>query len=68
MKKPVLGFPTRSDTNEVVQQHKMVTGLKLRKLEGLYYLRDLGLSFLTWLNNYTEYNRNKINITNVEIF
>ena len=40
MRKPVFGFPTRSDTNQVVQPHKMDRGLKFRicKEEGLYYL------------------------------
>ena len=33
-------FPTRSDTNQAVQPHKMARGLKFRikEVEGLYYL------------------------------
>ena len=33
------GFPTRSDTNQAVQPHKMARGLKFRiyEVEGLYY-------------------------------
>ena len=32
-------FPTRSDTNQAVQTHKMVRGLKFwsKEVEGLYY-------------------------------
>ena len=39
MRKPTLWFPTRSDTNQAVQQ-KRARGLKFRiyKVEGLYYL------------------------------
>ena len=36
MRKPVFGFPTRSDANRVVQPQKMARGLK--EEEGLYYL------------------------------
>ena len=34
------GFPTRSDTNQAVQPHKIVRGLKvwIKEEEGLYYL------------------------------
>ena len=40
MRKPKFWFPTWSDTNQAVQQHKMARGLKFRikKVEGLYYL------------------------------
>ena len=31
VRKPVFGFPTRSDTNRVVQTQEMVRGLKFRK-------------------------------------
>ena len=33
------GFPTRSDTNQAVQQQKIVRGLKFRikEVKGLYY-------------------------------
>ena len=39
MRKPVFGFPTRSDTNRAVQPQKMDRGLKFRIMvvEGLYY-------------------------------
>ena len=39
MRKPVFGFPTRSDTNRAVQPQEMARGLKFRILEvkGLYY-------------------------------
>ena len=39
MREPVSGFPTRSDTNQAVQPHKMAKGLEFRtyKVEGLYY-------------------------------
>ena len=39
MRKPVLGFTTRSDTNRFVQPQKMARGLKFRMLvvEELYY-------------------------------
>ena len=39
MRKPVFGFPTRSDTNWAVQSHKMARGLKfqIKEEEGLYY-------------------------------
>ena len=42
MTKPVLGFPTRSDTNRAVQPQKLVRGSKFRiqEVEGLYYLRS----------------------------
>ena len=34
------GFPTRSDTNQAAQPHKMARGLKfcIHEVEGLYYL------------------------------
>ena len=40
MRKPVSGFPTRSDTNRTVQSQKMARGLKFRiyEVKGLYYL------------------------------
>ena len=40
MRKPVFGFPTRSDTNWSVQQQKMARGLKfwIKEVEGLHYL------------------------------
>ena len=40
MRKPVSGFPTRSDTNRAVQSHKMARALKFRiqEVEGLYNL------------------------------
>ena len=39
MRKPVLRFPTRSDTNRAVQPQKLAKGLKFRiQEEGLYYL------------------------------
>ena len=40
MRKPMFRFPTRSDTNQAVQQGKMARGLKFRikKIEGLNYL------------------------------
>ena len=40
MRKPVFGFPSRSDTNRAVQPLKMASGLKFRilKVEGLHYL------------------------------
>ena len=40
MRKPVLGFPTRSDTNRTVQPQKMARGLKFRlyEEEGLHYI------------------------------
>ena len=40
MRKPVFGFPTRSDTNQAVQLQKMARSLKfwIKKEEGLYYL------------------------------
>ena len=40
MRKPMLWFPTWSDTNQAVQLKKMARGLKFRiqKVEGLYYL------------------------------
>ena len=39
MRKPSLGFPTRSDTNQALQPQKMTRGLKfwIKKVEGLYY-------------------------------
>ena len=39
VRKPVFGFPTRSDTNRSVQSQKMVRALKfwILKEEGLYY-------------------------------
>ena len=39
MRKPVFGFPTRSDTNWAVQSLNMARGLNFRfqKVEGLYY-------------------------------
>ena len=39
MRKPVFGFPTRSDTNRAVQSLNMSRGLKVWILivEGLYY-------------------------------
>ena len=39
IRKPVLGFQTRSNTNQVVQPQKMARGLKFRILGagGLYY-------------------------------
>ena len=39
MRKPVFGFPTRSDTNQAVQPQKMARVLRFRiKIqEGLYY-------------------------------
>ena len=39
MRKPVLGFPTRSDTNRAVQLQKVARSLKFRikEVEGLYY-------------------------------
>ena len=39
-RKPVFGFPTRSDTNRAVHAQKIARGLKLRTLEveGLYYV------------------------------
>ena len=39
MRKPVFGFPTRSDTNRAVQLQKMARGLKFRiqEVKGLYY-------------------------------
>ena len=39
VRKPVFGFPTRSDTNKAVQPQKIARGLKFRilKVEGLYY-------------------------------
>ena len=38
--KPVLGFPTRSATNQTVEPQKMARGLKFQiyEVEGLYYL------------------------------
>ena len=38
-RKPVLGFPTRFDTNRTVQPQKMVSVLiyRIKKVEGLYY-------------------------------
>ena len=40
MRKPMLKFPTKSDTNQAVQLQKMARGLKFQtsKVEGLYYL------------------------------
>ena len=40
VRKPVFGFPTRSDTNQALQPQKMARGLKFRiKIgKGLYYL------------------------------
>ena len=40
MRKPTFWFLTRSDTDQAVQLQKMARGLKLRikKVEGLYYL------------------------------
>ena len=40
MRKPVFGFPTKSDTNQALQSHRMAKGSKFRiyELEGLYYL------------------------------
>ena len=40
MRKPVLGFPTRSDTNWAVQRQKIARSLKFRIYaeEGFYYL------------------------------
>ena len=40
MRKPVFGFPTRSDTNQTVQPQKITKDLKFRikEVEGLYYL------------------------------
>ena len=40
MRKPVLGFPTRSDTNRAVQLQKVARGLKFRiyEVQGFYYL------------------------------
>ena len=42
VRKPVFGFPTRSDTNRAVQLQKMARGLQFRiyKIGGLYYLRS----------------------------
>ena len=39
-RKPVFGFPNRSDTNRAVKAQKMATGLKyqIKKADGLYYL------------------------------
>ena len=39
MRKPVFGFPTRTNTNRAVQPHKLAGGLKFRiwEVEGLYY-------------------------------
>ena len=39
MRKPVFGFPTRSDTNQAVQPQKLARDLKFRikEVEGLYY-------------------------------
>ena len=39
MRKPVFGFPTRSDTNRAVQSQKMDRGLKFRikVVEELFY-------------------------------
>ena len=39
LRKPVFGYPTRSDTNRALQPHKMARGLKFRiyEVEGLYY-------------------------------
>ena len=39
VRKPVLGFPTRSDTNRAVQLQKISRGIKYRiqEVEGLYY-------------------------------
>ena len=39
VRKPVFRFPTRSDTNRAVQQHKMARGLIfwIKVVEGLYY-------------------------------
>ena len=39
MRKPVLGFSTRSDKNQAVQLQKMARGLKfpIQEVEGLYY-------------------------------
>ena len=39
MRKPVFGFPTKSDTNRAVQPQKMARGLKFRILivEELHY-------------------------------
>ena len=39
VRKPVFGFPTRSDINRAVQPQKMARGLKFRiwEVEGLYY-------------------------------
>ena len=40
MRKPTFWFPTRSNTNQAVQLHKMARGLKfcMYEVEGLYYL------------------------------
>ena len=40
LRKPVFGFPARTDTNQAVQLQKMARGLKfcIQKEEGLYYL------------------------------
>ena len=39
LRKPVFGFPTRSDTNQAVQPQKMARGLKFQisEVERLYY-------------------------------
>ena len=39
-RKPVLEFPTRSDTNRAEKQLEMARGLKLqdKKIEGFYFL------------------------------
>ena len=39
LRKPVLGFPTRSDTNRAILSQKMARGLKfcIYEVEGLYY-------------------------------
>ena len=43
MRKPVLGFPTRSRTNQAVQPQKMARGLKfqIQEVEGLYYVAKI---------------------------
>ena len=40
VRKPTMGFPTWSDTNQAVQLQKIAKGLKFRinKVEGLYHL------------------------------
>ena len=39
MRKSAFWFPTRSDTNQTVEQQKMARGLNFKKVEGLEYKR-----------------------------